>query len=191
MPESILPYSGIIYFVVILTVSHFFWKFTVLGDETDQIVTFFGLNISAPFNFMATHVANVTAHILKWLGYQFTLTNNTIIYSSNVGVHIVWACSGLKQAYIFTCIIGFYRGSLRNKVWFIPIGLLVVYIVNVIRITAIAALIKDHPDWFYHLHEHLFKYLFYAIIFGMWVIWEEKFSKKSSSPKPSGSIRKK
>jgi len=185
LPESVSPYSGIIYFVVILILSHFFWKFTVLGDESDTIVTFFGLNISAPFNFMATHVANMTAYLLRMAGYHISLINNVVSHENGVAVHIVWACSGLKQAYIYICIIGFYSGPFKKKLWFIPLGLVIVYLFNIFRITVITAMIRNHPEWFYVLHEHFFKYLFYAIIFGMWVLWEEKFSKKPELPDSS------
>ena len=184
IPESIEPYSGIIYFVVLLMLSHFFWKFTVLGDETETVVTFFGMNISAPFNLMADHVAKVTTRMLEIMGYSISLSaDNVVRHDNNVAVHVVWACTGLKQAYIFVCIIAFYRGTLKNKLWFIPLGLLVVYLFNIFRIVAITALIKENPEWFYILHEHVFKYLFYVIIFGMWIFWEEVVSKKTVQPK--------
>ena len=184
IPESIEPYSGIIYFVVLLMLSHFFWKFTVIGNETETVVTFFGMNISAPFNFMADHVARVTAWLLETMGYAISLSaDNVVRHDNNVAVHVVWACTGLKQAYIFVCIIAFYRGTLKNKLWFIPLGLLVVYLFNIFRIVAITALIKENPEWFYILHEHVFKYLFYVIIFGMWIFWEEVVSKKTVQPK--------
>ena len=183
IPESIEPYSGIIYFVVLLMLSHFFWKFTVLGDETETIVTFFGMNISAPFNLMADHVAKVTTRMLEIMGYSISLSaDNVVRHDNNVAVHVVWACTGLKQAYIFVCIIAFYRGTLKNKLWFIPLGLLVVYLFNIFRIVVITALIKENPEWFYILHEHVFKYLFYVIIFGMWILWEEVVSKKTVQP---------
>ena len=183
IPESIEPYSGIIYFVVLLMLSHFFWKFTVLGDETETVVTFFGMNISAPFNLMADHVAKVTTRMLEIMGYSISLSaDNVVRHDNNVAVHVVWACTGLKQAYIFVCIIAFYRGTLKNKLWFIPLGLLVVYLFNIFRIVAITALIKENPEWFYILHEHVFKYLFYVIIFGMWILWEEVVSKKTVQP---------
>ena len=109
IPESIEPYSGIIYFVVLLMLSHFFWKFTVLGDETETVVTFFGMNISAPFNLMADHVAKVTTRMLEIMGYSISLSaDNVVRHDNNVAVHVVWACTGLKQAYIFVCIIAFY-----------------------------------------------------------------------------------
>ncbi len=176
-PEKLAPYKGVIYFMLILVVSHFFWKFTMLGDDSDLVVTFFGLNVSAPFNLMADHVARATYALLHFFGSSVQLEPYNILrYDNGVAVRIVWACSGLKQAYIFICIIGFSKGALKNKLWYIPAGLVVVYLFNIIRITSITALIHTHPNWFYLLHEHLFKYLFYVVIFGMWVIWNEKLT---------------
>ncbi len=181
LPAKIVPYSGVIYFVVILLASHFFWKFTVLGDESDTLVTFFGLDISAPFNYLASHVARVTADLLQTLGFSVQLEpNNVLRHENNTAVRIVWACTGLKQAYIFICIIAFYRGPIIKKLWYIPAGLVVVYLFNIFRIAAITAIIEQHPGWFDILHEHLFKYLFYVVIFGMWVLWEEKISRKKT-----------
>ncbi len=177
---AVSPLAGISYFVLILIVSHFFWKFTVLGSETDQFVTFFGMDISAPFVAMARHVAIVTSELLNFLNFPIELTaNNVIRHDNNVAVMVVWSCTGLKQAYIFTCIILFYRGSFKKKIWYIPLGLVIIYAFNIFRITAITGLIKANPNWFYLLHEHAFKYMFYAVIFGLWVVWEERISRKA------------
>ena len=43
-----------------------------------------------------------------------------------------------------------------------------------VRIAAIALLIEHHPTWFHTLHDYLFKYLFYAMLFGLWVLFVEK-----------------
>jgi len=175
LPEKLRPYSGVIYFMVVLVCAHFFWKFTVRGDETDTIVTFFGLNLSTPFNFMAAHVANTTANILQFFGSDIQLLDNNVLRHANgVAVRIVWSCTGLKQAYIFVCLIAFYAGNIKQKMWYIPLGLLLVYLINIFRIAAITALVESYPAQFELLHEHLFKYLFYVILFGMWVLWEEK-----------------
>lgn len=179
LPSGLAPYSGIIYFVVILLISHLFWKFTVLGDESDLVVTFFGFNISAPFNQMSAHVARATYNCLHFVGSTIQLEPyNVLRYSNDVAVRIVWSCTGLKQAYIFFCIIAFYKGPFLKKLWYISAGLAVVYVFNIFRISAITFLIENHPDWFNFLHVHFFKYLFYAVIFGMWVFWEERISKK-------------
>lgn len=175
--KKLTPYSGVIYFAIILLVCHFAWKFLVLGDDTDRQVTFLGNDISAPFQFMANHVARVTAGVLNFFGFDIQLFPNNVLKQENgFGIRIVWSCTGLKQAYIFFCIIAFYRGPFRKKLWFIPLGLVVVYLFNLFRIAAITALVQQHSDWFTFLHEYFFKYLFYAVIFALWVWWEEKFA---------------
>jgi len=179
LPDRLKQYSGVIYFIVVLISAHFFWKLTVLGDDSDILITFLGLDISAPFNAMAAHVARATNHILAYFNYDLELHQyNVLKYTNGVAVRIVWSCTGLKQAYIFCCLIAFYKGNLKQKLWFIPLGLLVVYITNIVRISAIVALIRDNPQWFDLLHEYIFKYLFYLVLFGMWVLWEEKIKIK-------------
>lgn len=183
IPEKFFAYKGVFYFFVILLVSHFFWKFTMIGDESDDVVTFFGMDLSAAFNAMAAHVANVVYAVLYFLGYEVTLLpDNVITYANGVAVRIVWACSGFKQAYIFTVIIALYYGPWLRKLWYIPAGLVIVYLYNIFRIAAIIALIENNPANFEFLHEGFFKYLYYGVIFLMWVLWEEKVRKVKSKP---------
>lgn len=178
-PAKLAAFKGVFYFFVILFVSHFFWKFTMLGDESDAIVTFFGMDLSAIFNWMSAHVAKVSHAWLSFLGYEVKLEpNNIITYANGVAVKIVWACSGFKQAYIFTVIIAFYYGPWLKKLWYIPAGLVIVYLYNIFRIVAIIALIENNPKNFALLHEGVFKYIYYGVIFLMWVLWEEKIRKK-------------
>jgi len=178
-PEKLVPYSGIIYFVVILLVSHFAWKYTVLGDESDTLVSFFGLDISAPFVWMSAHVARASVAVLHFFGSNIVLEpNNVLRHENGHAVRVIWACSGIKQAYIFFCIIAFSRGPWPKKLWYIPLGLVLVYLFNIFRISSIAAIVEFRPGWFQFTHEYFFKYLFYGLIFGLWVFWEEKFSVK-------------
>jgi len=173
--KYINPYKGVLFFVIILLVSHFAWKFLVLGDESDSMVTFLGMNISYPFNFMAHHVASFCQRILEFFGSDIRLEPGNILRHGNGNaVRIIWGCTAIKQAYIFICIIGLNRGPWRKKLWYIPLGLVVIYFFNILRISIIAQIIGAHPTWFDFFHEHIFKYLFYLVIFGMWVYWEEK-----------------
>lgn len=186
-PEKLRPYKGVILFAVILMISNFFWKYNVMGDEDsglNSVITFWGMEITPPFVFMAKHVAHVTESILHFFGFNATLQpDNVLRYKNGNAVQIIWACTGLKQAYIFLCIIAFNRGSWKKKLWFIPLGLIVIYSFNIFRIVCISAAIGNHPDWFEFLHLYFFKYLFYLIIFFMWVIWEEKLANFTVSDK--------
>lgn len=90
-------------------------------------------------------------------------------------------CTGLKQAFIWFWLIFTVRGAWVHKLWYIPLGWLVCYAFNILRIAAIALLIEHHPDWFYIIHEWIFKYLFYLILFGLWVLFVEKIRPLSSA----------
>ncbi len=181
-PQKLEPYKGVIYFIIILLISNYFWKFTVKGDETDELVTFLGLDISVPFNVMKQHFANATSSVLHFFGSDVMQRNDTLFYNNRAAIRIVWACTGIKQAYIFFCIIAFTRGPWKSKLWYIPAGILVVYLFNLFRMVVIIAVSKNHFEWFSFLHEGLFKYLFYGIIFLMWVIWDEKIAAKNKLP---------
>lgn len=179
-PEKLLPFKAVIIFGVVLMLSNFFWKYNVLGDENISIhsrVTFWGIDLSAPFAWMAEHVANVSKMILQFLGSTVEMRPDNILgYANGSAVQIIWACTGLKQAYICICILAFARGPWKKKMWYIPLSLLVVYIFNVFRITFIVFCIENHPNWFEFLHLYAFKYAFYGIIFLLWVYWEEKLA---------------
>jgi exosortase/archaeosortase family protein len=174
LPPKIEPYKGVLLFVIIMFAANYFWKFTVKGDESDEIVTFLGYNISEPFNWKAGHVAYVSAFLLDLTGYDVSLNEHNIIrHDNDLGIRIVWACTGFKQMFIFSMIMLFYPGPWRKKLWFIPAGLFVAYLFNIFRIAFILAVIKFDPVKFDFLHEVVFKYIFYGIIFLMWVLWEE------------------
>ena len=177
-PEKLEPYKGVILFFVVLMGTNLFWKYNILGDESmkaDSMVTFWGMDISAPFTWMALHVASVTTGILHFFGSGVILEHSNILRHTNGNsVLIIWACTGIKQAYICFCILAFSRGPWTKKLWYIPLSLIVVYIFNIFRITFIVACIENHPTWFQFLHLYAFKYVFYGIIFLMWVYWEEK-----------------
>jgi exosortase/archaeosortase family protein len=186
LPKKLNPLRGVILFAIVLMLSNFFWKYNIIGDDatkTDSIVTFWGLNISAPFVWMANHVSNTVYLILHFLKSPVQIIPiNILRFPNGNSIHIIWACTGLKQAFICFCIMTFSRGPWCKKLWFVPLSLLVVYLFNIFRITFIVASVEKNSEWFDFLHFYAFKYVFYGIIFLMWVFWEERivpFTNKS------------
>ena len=176
------PYRDIIIFVVTLLVANYFWKFTMVGDESGECVTWFGLDVTAAFDFMARYVA----WTVYWLTSLFRdsvylIGEHTIRFASGNGTSIVWGCSGLKQMFIWTCLILTVSGGWKQKTWYIPIGWICCHAFNCLRIFVLALLIEHHAEWFHLLHDNLFKYLFYLFLFILWVIFVEKIRPSSSA----------
>ena len=97
-------------------------------------------------------------------------------FTTGTGTRIVWGCTGLKQSFIWIVIMLIARGQRKHKLWFIPLGLVCAYLFNILRITLIAIAIEQHPDWFHLLHDYIFKYLFYGMLFCLWVWWTNRIT---------------
>ena len=143
------PYTDIILFVVALLAANFFWKFTVLGDEGGVQVTWLGLDITAPFDFLATHIANAVYWVVQLVRDTIhLLPNNVLRFDSGSSVRIVWSCTALKQSFIWLIIMLVARGKWLNKLWFIPLGFVAIYLFNILRIALITLIIEHHPELF-------------------------------------------
>jgi len=152
------------------------------GDEDGALVTWFGLNVTAPFDIMARHVAAAVYWLVDLFRDTAMMTDNyTIRFESGSGTRIIWGCSGLKQSFIWMCLILTVRGGWKQKLWFIPVGWVCCYAFNILRIFLIALFIEHHPEWFGMLHDYIFKYLFYGMMFGLWVIFVEKIRPSAST----------
>lgn len=170
LKQQFEPYADVIIFMVTLLVANCFWKWTVSGDEGGTLVTWFGMDVTAPFEWLSCHIASVVYRLVSLCrSTAFMAGEHTIRFESGSGTAIVWSCSGLKQAFIWLCLILTVRGGWKHKVWFIPFGWLCCHLFNILRIFLIALCIEHHPDLFVPLHDYLFKYLFYGMMFGLWV----------------------
>ena len=168
--------------MVTLVVANYFWKFTMVGDEDGEMVTWFGLNVTWPFDVMSRHIASAVYWLTDLFRDTVSMTDDyTVNFDSGSGTRIIWGCSGLKQAFIWMMLILTVRGGWKQKAWFIPVGWVFCYAFNILRIHWITLLIEFHPDWFPVLHDWIFKYLFYIMLFGLWWLFVEKIRPSASA----------
>ena len=178
--EQLKPYEDVIIFMITLFVANYFWKFTVIGDESGEMVTWFGIDLTAMFDFMTRHITSVVFWLIcLFRDTAYMIGDHTIHFQSGSGTSIVWGCSGIKQCFIWMCLILTVRGGWKHKLWFIPVGWFCCYAFNILRIFIISLFLEFHPGWFEILHEYIFKYAFYAMLFGLWVVFVEKLKIKN------------
>lgn len=183
------PYRDVIMFMIALLVSNYFWKFTVQGEESGVgSVTWFGLDLTNIFNAYAAHIANAVFSIVSSVRDTIYQVNAyTLRWINGVGTRIVWSCTPLKQSFIWICIMLSTPWVVKDERWkvvlkrvgWIVMGLVVIYAFNILRISLITLAMEHHPEWFHMLHEYVFKYLFYGMMFLMWVVYVEKVRGKS------------
>lgn len=199
--QKLKPYSSIIYFLLLLFFFHFMWKWIVDGDMTDRYIYIFDKNVTPDWFFTACKWLTASA---AWFVRLFPNTENLVVgddylmFPEVFRMNIIWGCTGIKQMSIFACIMIFYRCmtikkfnysqgvfnlSVRfnpywNKLWYIPLGCIILTLYNIIRVGSISLLTRDHPERFDEYHDGIFRYIYYTIIFLLWVFWEEVYVKR-------------
>jgi exosortase/archaeosortase family protein len=172
------PYKAVIRFVMVLFLANIFWKLSVQGDSDGlgQVLLWGNIDISGFFTLITGNVADVVYYILHdILGMEIKRVDFIFRFETGKAIGIIWGCSGIKQIFIFTMILLFSYGSLKDKLWFIPLGILICYSVNILRILLLSLISYAYPEQVNFFHDYIFKYVFYGIIFLIWLVWNEKF----------------
>jgi exosortase/archaeosortase family protein len=186
--KQLTPYKGIIYFLILLFFFHFSWKLAIDGDRDSQFMYLFGKEATPQWFFTACRWLTL---VVGWFVRLFPNTQDLVVTDywlyfpdGGISISIIWGCTGIKQLFIFCGIMIFYRCLLFqkfqwNKLWYIPLGCLILSIYNIVRIGFIVMLTNGHPDRFESLHDGIFRYIYYTIVFILWVVWEEVYVKKA------------
>ncbi|WP_205502613.1 exosortase X [Rufibacter psychrotolerans] len=125
---------------------------------------------------LSEQVAQAGAWSLSLLGYSTQAQKIMILVDGRPTVFIGNPCNSLALMATFTGLIGAFPGDLKKKLFFIPVGIVAIYLINVLRVAALSLNhIYSHGTVDFN-HKYTFSFVVYAFIFGMWVIWVKKYS---------------
>jgi len=99
----------------------------------------------------------------------------------SVGVTIGAPCDGVVLYILFLCFVAAFPGPWMHKLWYLPLGALSIFYINVLRVVALAVIVKINPEWLAFNHDYTFTIIVYAYVFLLWVLWVKKFSTMKST----------
>ena len=131
-------------------------------------------------------LVNLGEKILHLLGYATNEYSDGVYrvhfgVAGSRGVTIGAPCDGIVLLALFIVFIIAYPGPLKHKVWYLPAGLILIHLINVLRVTALALIVFHRQDWFAFNHDYTFTLIVYSVVFGLWWVWITKFSKSKKS----------
>ena len=121
----------------------------------------------------------VSKIILNIIGYEVEIYGKTIKIIGSYGVHLDRGCLGRNVIGLFAGFILAYPAIIKSKLWYIPAGISVFFMVNVIRIIALAITDSCCLHMLDFNHHIVFQYLTYGIIIIMWAVWLKFFKKQA------------
>lgn len=116
-------------------------------------------------------------------------------------LYLAWPCLGIKVMAVFIALILVFPGEAKHKLWFIPLGLLMIQIFNVFRFSGLMMIIYHYPMsvitnfdlWNLGIGYHdLFNWVLYFVIFGLFILWIKYFGMpalRNYAQNPSGKFQ--
>jgi exosortase family protein XrtF len=134
------------------------------------------------------HIINSADMVLKMLGFKTfkALSDHdfqVIGIDGSEGVWIGASCNAITLFFLFGVFVVAYPGHQKSKLWFVPMGIITIHILNIFRVCALAWIAKHHPDYLDFNHTYTFTFMVYCYIFILWMLWVNKYSVRTNAAK--------
>ncbi|KAB1156676.1 exosortase family protein XrtF [Flavobacterium luteum] len=127
-------------------------------------------------------VANQVNCVLMFLGYDSSIIPHTneasvkLILNQIYVARVVEGCNALSVMILFAAFIVAFSGKWTHTVLYIIGGFFLIHVLNVFRIALLCIALLQYPKQEHFLHGVVFPLFIYGVVFGLWVIWVNKFS---------------
>lgn len=151
-----------------MTLLYKFYLNSYEADDLDSITTITGKN---------------TEVLLKLFNYDVIIQKSSqnpwqeIIINGIYLARITEGCNAVSVMILFVSFVAAFSGKFKRTFLFIILGLISIYILNVIRIALLTVLLFYFPKQNAFLHGVLFPLIIYGYVFILWIFWINRFSK--------------
>jgi exosortase family protein XrtF len=128
-------------------------------------------------------VAQQTEDVLLFFNCDVkTLPNSkepavNLYYNQKPMARIIEGCNALSVIILFVSFIIAFSGKLKPTILYSIGGSVIIHILNVIRIALLCVFMYYYPKQQHFLHGVVFPLFIYGVVFILWIIWVNKFSK--------------
>lgn len=133
-------------------------------------------------HYLTYNTASISALVLNLFSdSKFAISpfseENTYLFRDSVPLVLIeHGCNGLILMVLFAGFILAFPGPWKTKLWYIPLGVLGIYVINSLRVIALAVNHLYSRSSFEFNHKYTFLILVYGVIFCFWMIWVNRFS---------------
>lgn len=104
------------------------------------------------------------------------VANHYLYLRNEAMVFIGSACNGFLLYVLFGCFILLNVGIWWQKLLFVSVGIISIFILNVLRIIALLYTLVIDPNLFEINHHYVFSFIVYGFIFLFWRFWLKKYT---------------
>lgn len=139
---------------------------------------------------LTVSIAYQTSAVLSTFGYEAYYVRNpagptAFIYEGKkIILNVYEGCTGINVMIIFAAFLVAFGGRVKTFLWFLPIGLLIIHIFNLLRLLMLFLSAKLSETYFYYFHKYIFTVILYLVVFVLWYVWITRLQhEQRSQPK--------
>ena len=128
---------------------------------------------------LCIQISRASAALLHTLGFAATLDSaspNVLQMNGQAAVIVGIPCNGLILYALFSGFVLAFPGPWQRKLWFIPLGIALIWILNVMRVAALALNHHYAHQSVDFNHHYTFTFVVYGCIFGLWMLWARRLA---------------
>ena len=128
---------------------------------------------------LSANLAATSAAALRlagWAAHVDLHESRLLVLNDQPSVIVGDPCNGLLLYALFAGFIIAFPGPTRHKLWFVPLGVLTIYALNVGRVAVLAL---NHVYWHPTVefnHHYTFTFVVYAAIGALWIFWAKRIA---------------
>ncbi len=125
---------------------------------------------------LSVMTAEVAAVAFRLFGYTAHVQGRLLHLDGQPVVYIDNACNGMVLLAVFAGFMLAFPGPWRKKLFFIPLGLLLVAFLNSLRVVALAVNLLMSRSTFDFNHKYTYLFVVYGCILLLWMHWVKRYS---------------
>ena len=131
---------------------------------------------------LISFILKLSKYFIDLIGYT-CFVNNRFIYGTNASLYMDDACLGIDLMFLFASFIVIIPGPIKHKFWYIPMGLIIIVLLNCARVILIFINLTEHLRYSipFEIHD-IFTYPVLVFTLFLWIIWINKFLKQIQNP---------
>jgi exosortase family protein XrtF len=128
---------------------------------------------------LCAQIAQASIGLLRLLGFDAALGTEQyplVLMNGQPSVAVFPPCNGLVLYALFAGFVLAFPGPWRRKAWFIPAGMALIWVLNVVRVAALAINHHYAHQTVEFNHHYTFNFVVYGCIFGLWMLWARRLA---------------
>ncbi|MGV6827779.1 MAG: exosortase family protein XrtF [Flavobacteriales bacterium] len=178
MKALFIKYKLVIKFLVL-----FLGSYILLTILYSFYLSYFETGIYHP-DFITNLVAKQSNSLINSFGYvasvkpQLSKTAIDLYINQQFLAEIVEGCNAISVIILFVAFVLAFSQEFKKTVLYIVSGSVLIYGVNLIRISILAIALYKYPAHQEFLHQLVFPAIIYGMVFLLWVIWVNMLPQK-------------